>query len=481
MNTMTRDLTRLPRRNARKNSVEDFRLFAKRYLVVPRGAGAGKKLIVRDWQLEMLAGTFCEDYRKFSVFVLPRGNGKSGLIAAVALWHLMSWGDGARVLVVAQNDSSAKRLLRTASRMVELSPELSERLKVTKDQISYPATDSAFLAVASEQSAVEGEDITLGIVDEIGFIDREVYEAVTYSMKREGARLIGIGTPSTPRFKDRAPLWDLVTAGRAGDPDIHLVEYSAPDEADITNVDTWLMCNPGLGDLLAIDDVRSMLPPKTREQEFRRARLGQWVTQSGESFMPDKAWQACARSGVKIPPGTPVVLSLDGSQRWDATVLMMTSVSAVPHQEVLGWWFGDGNEDFEVSHLEVEEKIRRARETYRVRELTADPFLWQRTLQVLEDEGLNVTAFPQHGTRMPRALAEYRAAAMDGKLTHSDDHRLNKHMITAQLVEGGHGLKLAKPSRSEHIDGAIAAVMGYSRAFWLGSKKMNRRTRSFQR
>lgn len=481
MTTKTGDVRPLARRNAKKNSVEDFRLFAKRYLVVPRGSGAGKKLIVRDWQLDMLAGTFCDDYRKFSVFVLPRGNGKSGLIAAVALWHLMSWGDGARVLVVAQNDSSAKRLLRTASRMVELSPELSERLKVTKDQISYPATDSVFLAVASEQSAVEGEDITLGIVDEIGFIDRDVYEAVTYSMKREGARLIGIGTPSTPRFKDRAPLWDLVTAGRAGDPDVHLVEYSAPDEADIKDVETWLMSNPGLGDLLAIDDVRSMLPPKTREQEFRRARLGQWVTQGGESFMPDKSWQACARKGVKIPPGTPVVLSLDGSQRWDATVLIMTSVSSIPHQQVLGWWFGDGNADFEVSHLEVEETIRRARETYRVRELTADPFLWQRTLQVLEDEGLNVTAFPQHGTRMPRALAEYRAAALAGKLTHADDVRLNKHMITAQLVEGGHGLKLAKPSRSEHIDGAIAATMGYSRAFWLGSKKMNRRTRSFQR
>lgn len=481
MTTKTAEFKPLPRRNARKNSVEDFKLFARRYLVVPRGSGAGKKLIVRDWQLEMLSGTFCDDFKKFSIYVLPRGNGKSGLIAAVALWHLMSWGDGARVLVVAQNDSSAKRLLRTAARMVELSPELSERLRVTKDQISYPQTDSVFLAVASEQSAVEGEDITLGIVDEIGFIERDVYEAVTYSMKREGARIIGIGTPSTPRFKDRAPLWDLVTAGRAGDDDIHLVEYGAPMTADITDPEVWQRANPGLGDLLAVDDVRAMLPPKTREVEFRRARLAQWVTQSGESFMPDKAWQKCARPGVKIPPGTPVVLSLDGSQRWDATVLMMTSVSPVPHQQVLGWWFGDGNADYEVSHLEVEEKIRRARETYRVRELTADPFLWQRTLQVLEDEGLNVTTFPQHGTRMPRALAEYRAAALSGKLTHSDDVRLNKHMITAQLVEGGHGLKLAKPSKSEHIDGAIAATMGYSRAFWLGSKKMNKKTRSFQR
>lgn len=471
----------LPRRNARKGSVEDFRLFARRYLVVPRGTGAGKRFIVRDWQLEMLSGPFGDDWRKFSVFVLPRGNGKSGLIAAVALWHLMTWGDGARVLVVAQNDTSARRLLRTAARMVELSPELSERLKVTRTTIEYAATDSTFTAVASEQSAVEGEDVTLGIVDEIGFIERDVYESVTFSMKREGARLIGIGTPSTPRMRDRSPLWDLVQSARAGDPDIHLVEYSAADDLPLDDPETWRAANPGLGDLLAVDDVRAMLPPKTRESEFRRARLGQWVSQTGESFMPAKAWSAAARPGVKIPPGTPVVLSLDGSQRWDATVLTMASVSPVPHIEVVGWWFGEGNADFEVSHLEVEERIRWARDTYRVRELTADPFLWQRTLQVLEDEGMTVSAFPQHGTRMPRALAEFRAAVLAEKVTHSDDHRLNRHVLAAQLVEGGHGLKLAKATKSEHIDGAVAATMAYSRAFWLGSKKMNRRTRSFKR
>ena len=471
----------LPRRNAKKNSVEDFRLFAKRYLTIPRGTGAGKKFLVRDWQQDMLNGTFCDDYKKFTVIVIPRGNGKSGLIAGVALWHLMSWGEGARVLVVAQNDTSARRLLRTAARMVELSPELSERLKVTKDKIEFPATDSTFMAVASEQSAVEGEDITLGIVDEIGFIDRDVYEAVAFSMKRDGARLISIGTPSTPRLRERAPLWDLVSAGRAGDPDIHLVEYAAPENADFKDPKVWYACNPGLGDLLSEDDVKAMLPPKTRENEFRRARLGQWVNSSKESFMPENAWKKCARSGVKIPPGTPIVLSLDGSQRWDATVLMATSVSAKPHQQVVGWWFGEGNADFEVSHLEVEETIRRARETWRVRELSADPFLWQRTLQVMEEEGLNVTTFPQHGTRMPRALAEFRAAALSEKVTHTDDPRLNLHMINAQLVEGGHGLKLAKPTSTMHIDGAVAATIGYSRAFWLGSKKHSKKTRSFQR
>ena len=470
----------IKRRNARKNSVEDFRLFAQAYLVVPRGKGALGKFKARPWQLAMLSKTFDPDeFAKISVYVLPRGNGKSGLIAAVGLWHLFTFGEGARVLVVAQNELSARRLLRTASRMIELSPDLAERVRVYKDRIEFPETDSVFLSVASDQSAVEGEDVTLGIVDEIGFVEREVYESVLLSLKRKGSRLICIGTPSTPRYRDRSPLYDLVMSGRAGDPDVNLVEYSAPDNCALDDRDAWAQANPGLGDLLDADDVRAMLPPKTREAEFRRARLAQWVEQSGESFMPAEDWRECARPGVKIPPGAQVVLALDGSQRWDATVLTVASVSSKPHIQIAGWWFGDGDPNFEVSHAEVEQRIRDLSRLYRVRELTADPHLWQRTLQILDDEGLPVTQFPQHGARMPKALAEFRAAALDGQLTHDDDHRLNRHMLTAQLVEGGHGLKLAKPTKDQHIDAAISSVMAYSRAFWLGSRRHKKKTRSF--
>ena len=379
----------------RSKGVDHFRLFCKRYLKVPKGKGAGKAFAPRDWQLDMVRGLLEGDAHT-SVWVLPRGNGKSGLVAALALHHLFTFGEGARVLVVAQNDASARRLLATARRMVELSEDLSERAKVYKDRIVVPGTDSEFLAVASEQSAVEGEDLTLAIVDEIGFIEREVFEAAMLSTgKREGSKLVAIGTPSTPRMRDRSPLWELVVAGRAGDPSVSLVEYGAPDECSVDDEDAWRVANPALDDWLKREDVRAMAPPKTREAEFRRARLGQWVAQSGESYMPAEAWRKCARKGVAIPPKTPVVLALDGSQRWDATVLVMASVSPVPHLQVAGYWFGEHDPNYEVSHAEVEARVLELASVYNVREVTADPFLWQRTLQELDDEGLRVTKFSQ--------------------------------------------------------------------------------------
>lgn len=474
------DMSPLPWRS-RSKGVDHFRLFCERFLTVPRGNGSGRAFRPREWQLGMVSGLF-EDGPHTHVWVVPRGNGKSGLVAALALHHLFTFGDGARVMVVAQNNQSATRLLKTAQRMVELNDDLAGRCQIFKDKIYVPGSDSEFLAVASEQSAVEGEDLTLAIVDEIGFTERDVFEAALLSTgKREGSRLIGIGTPSTPRMKDRSPLWDLVTAGRAGDPTIGLVEYGAPDGAELDDEDAWAAANPALDDWLKREDVRAMLPPKTREHEFRRARLGQWVTQSGESFVPAESWQACSRPGVPIPEGTPVVLALDGSQRWDATVLTIASCSAKPHIEIAGWWFGEHDPTYEVSHAEVEDRILELAGRYRVREVTADPFLWQRTLQVLDDQGVPVTKFSQSTGRMSPALAEFRAAVLDQKVTHADDYRLNGHMLAAQLVEGGRGMKLAKPSKEQHIDGAVAGVMAYSRAYWLGARKKQKMARSYKR
>ena len=57
------------------------------------------------------------------------------------------------MLVVAQNDLSARRLLRTAARMVELSDDLSERIHVYKERLELSSTDSPMLTVALLASA----------------------------------------------------------------------------------------------------------------------------------------------------------------------------------------------------------------------------------------------------------------------------------------------------------------------------------------
>mgnify|MGYP002724262065 CR=1 FL=1 len=468
-----RDLTPLPWRTRTKGA-RQFALFCKRYLKVPRGKGAKRPFVVRDWQAE-LVGKLLDDRRHLNVWVLPRGNGKSGLAAAIALHHLfMSGEEGARVIIVAQDERRASALLRTAARMVETSDELDGRAMVYKDRIVVPGTDSQLLALPAEAHRVEGEDASLVIVDEIGFVPRETFEAALLSAgKREHSQVLCIGTPSPPRWRDKSPLLDLVLAGRSGTDDtMTLVEYGAPPGCDLKDEGAWAAANPAFGDWLTPDVFRANLPPKTREAEFRRARLGQWVQHDDTAFVTEQQWGALARPGVAIPPGTPVVLALDGSQRDDSTALLVLSVSRVPHVVVGGLWEPSRDDALdEVVVADVEDRIRELAATYRVRELVADPWGWNRTLQVLADEGLPVSQFNQNTSRLTPATTDLHAAIVDGKLTHDGDPDLARHVLAATVDANDRGIRLKKTNHTLKIDAAAALVMGYSRADWLASNK----------
>lgn len=474
-----------------KEGVESLNWFCEEYLTIPRGHGAGGSMKLRDWQLDMCS-TLYEAETSLAVWVLPRGQGKSGISAAIALHYLFNPSHmGGRVAIVAQDERSAIRLLKTASRMVELNPQLASRATIYRDRVVIPGTDSELVALPAEAHRVEGADLDLAILDEIGFMPAATYEAAVFSVgKVDGGKVLAIGTPSPAKFRDVSPLWDLVVRGRAdkSDKSYRLVEYGAPANLPIDSPETWRLANPAFNEKdgwLTEASIKAQLPPKTRELEFRRARLGQWVESSSEpAFIPEK-WNSCARPGVAIPKGSRVVLALDGSVSGDSTAILVGSVSSKPHFQPGGLWepHKSDNPDEQVSHLEVEDRIIELAKFYNVVEVVADPFRWQRSLQVLAEAGLPVGQFPQTTHRLTPATNDLRAAINNGLITHSDDVDLNSHVLRASVEETTRGLKLGKPSEKEKIDYAACLIMAYSRCQWLGKKsdKQKKKVKGFRR
>lgn len=480
------DLSAIPW-NFELTGADSLSWFTESYLTVPRGKGAGGPLLIRPWQYNMCE-TLYNPGTSLAVWVIPRGNGKSGISAAIALHAIFDpRNHGKRVAIVAQDERSALRLLKSAARMVELSPALSSRATVYRDSIIIPGSDSQLVALPAEAHRVEGSDLDLAILDEIGFMPKATFEAAVFSVgKTDGGKVLAIGTPSPAKFKEISPLWDLVVRGRSNPTDIsmQLVEFGAPQNAPIDSPETWAIANPAYGDWLSESAVRAQLPPISRELEFRRARLGQWLDSSSEpAFNPD-GWKKQARPGVKIPRGTRVVLALDGSMNGDSTAIVVGSVSSKPHFQIGGLWEPEKESpDYEVSHLEVEERIMELAEEFTVVEVVADPFRWQRSLQVLAEQGLPVSQFPQTAQRLTPATNDLRAAVNNGGLTHGDEPRFNEHVLRTSVEESTRGLKLAKPSKKLKIDLAACLIMCYSRCQWLGSKnnKKNRKVRAFKR
>ena len=246
----------------------------------------------------------------------------------------------------------------------------------------------------------------------------KVWEVVLLaSGKRETSLTLAIGTPS--RHGVESVMWDLRSYALANpdDDSFRFTEFAAPTGCDLDDEEAWKIANPALGDFLFIDSFRAALPPKTREATFRRARLGQWVD-ADDAWMPAEAWGAQA-TGEGIPDGAPVVLALDGSFSNDHTAITAVTIDPKPHTDKAGHWYNPGDQDWRVDVLEVEEHIRKLCKRWRVKEIAADPYRWQRTLQVLAREGLPVVEFPQSAPRMTPATTGVYEAVINGQLTHS--------------------------------------------------------------
>ena len=100
---------------------------------------------------------------------MPRGNGKSTLVASLALHELMEGGEGATVVV---DERQAGIVFNIARRMVELSDELADRVHVYKDRLVVPSRGTTFACLPAAPAGLEGLDYTLAICDEIGVLTR---------------------------------------------------------------------------------------------------------------------------------------------------------------------------------------------------------------------------------------------------------------------------------------------------------------------
>ena len=348
----------------RSTGAARFRSFCDRFVRVPKGSNAKAKLRLRDWQLELISSIEDADpMPRTAGWMLPRGSGKSTLVAAYGLYRFFADGEGSVVVVVAVDERQAGIVFNIARRMIELDEDLSARVQVFKEKLYWPATDSYFHCLPASPASLEGLDYTLAILDEAGVASREAYEVLTLAQgKRPKSTLVAIGTPG-PDPNDQV-LVDLRTAAADHPEDKSLVwrEFSASGFEDhpVDCEHCWSLANPALDDFLHRDALVALLPPKTREATFRRARLCQFVTELDGAFLPAGVW-ADLGTGEPVPDGADVVLAFDGSFSDDTTALLVGTVSTVPHfDKVKVWEKPSGDDTYRVPVAEVEDEIRNA-------------------------------------------------------------------------------------------------------------------------
>ncbi len=261
-------------------------------LHVPKGKGARSRLRLRPWQRAIVRTVLAPGVRT-AVVAIPRGNGKSTLAAALGLWALVDGPEGAEVPIVAGvSERQARIAFNTARRMVELDTELVARVQIFQDRLYMPHHDASLFPLPADADALLGANPTMTLVDELGVIDAEVFEAMRLaSGKRAESTLLAIGTP--PR-EPESIMRTLVEHGRLEeDPTFALVEYAAPATSPVDDRQAWKQANPALGDFL-YEDVSSASGSANRRKRG-------WIPRRGprarvQICTPPMATTSCSRS-----------------------------------------------------------------------------------------------------------------------------------------------------------------------------------------
>jgi phage terminase large subunit-like protein len=452
-----------------------FYEFCCRYLLL----GDGSALVPRPWQIDIVSQVFDPQPRpRLAAVAMPRGNGKSSLAAAVAVWVLMTV-PGASVDVVAVDERQAGLIFGMAAKLIARHDELECRVSAYKDRLVVPGTESEMTCLPGTPAALEGRNPTLCVVDEGGRVATEAYEVVALaSGKQAESTVLVLGTPGPRPDNVLAGFRDHSLAHPDDTAQVYVEISAAGSEDHPTDcVHCWELANPALDDFLYRDALAALQPPKMTESHFRRVRLVQWVNDNENPFVTADVWDALG-TGESVPDGADVILALDGSHSRDCTALVVATVSATPHVATYRLFKPEDNPDHRIDVLAVEQAIRDACQRWNVREVAADPHRWTRTLQVLAAEGIPVMEIPQSGRRLTAMTTDLHSAIVNERLTHSGDPDLRDHVLAASVVDTADGgLKLGKAGRSKdapRIDLAAALVMAYSRATWHGSKKKKR-------
>ena len=200
-------------------------------------------LELEPFQTKIVREVFSD--RREALILLPRGNGKSTLLAAIALWHLLSTREP-RIAIGAASREQAATLFDIA-RTMAAHPSIASRVEITRREIRTPA--GWLRVVASDGPKQHGLILSLAIVDELhAHRDAELYTALrTGMLKRRDARIVTISTAGADddsalgELRRRA--LELPKVQRKGayieatGPNLALLEWTLPESASIDDME----------------------------------------------------------------------------------------------------------------------------------------------------------------------------------------------------------------------------------------------------
>ena len=243
--------------------------FIERFCRHSKGEWAGKPVKLELFQKAFIQALYGFTDRKTGLrryreafFLVGRKNGKSTLLAGLALYMLIADGEGgAEVYSTATKYAQARLLFDEAHNMVKQSPDLSRHMKKRKADLYYVPSMSKLQPLARNSDTLDGLNASFVIMDELhGVKDRNLYEVMRQSQSaRRQPLLVMITTAGTVReciFDEMYEHACTVADGAIADDTFLPILYELDSRNEWTDPAAWIKANPSLGAIKKTDDLR---------------------------------------------------------------------------------------------------------------------------------------------------------------------------------------------------------------------------------
>jgi phage terminase large subunit-like protein len=432
----------------------------------------GRPLAIEPFQRELLSDYF--DGVVETLVILSKKNGKSTLLAALALFHLITTVD-AECVIGASSRDQATILYDQAAGFVRRSPGLQERVLVKRGyrEIRSRRHAGRVRVLAADVDTADGVIPTLALVDEL----HRHRSADLYGVFRDGLgpRHGQMVTISTAGDHELSALGQMRAAAhrmpalsregrhlyaRASDGSFALHEWALDGTDDVDDMTTVKLVNPAswqsIEALARRHDSPSMLP-----WQWARFACGIW-TGAEAWWVRAEEWHAAAIESA-FGRGDRIAIGFDGSRHGDATGIVGCRIDDALLVPLGVWEAPKGVREWDVPTSEVDAAIANAMETFDVVRGYFDPPLWQSEIDAWAREYGEpaIVRYPTNRARFMQAAERFRTDVIEGHVHHAEDERLTRHVLNAQVREARGGYYLDKSSSTEKIDLAVAAVLAY--------------------
>jgi phage terminase large subunit-like protein len=444
---------------------------------------------------------------------IAKKNGKTELAAGAALYQLFADREAnGEVYGCAADRAQARIVFDVAVDMIDQSPALKKRAKLTKSQhlIRDTVSGSFYKVVSAESYTKHGINLSACIFDELhAQPNRDLWDVMTFGAGDARRQPIWWIITTAGDDPDRVSVcWEQheyavkLLAGDVVDPTWYPVVYGY-DGDDIYNEENWATANPSLGQTFTLETVRAAAD-KARERPaderlFRWLRLNQWITTKLTTWLPlslfdetEGAWKRTELAGLECYLGLDLSSTTDLSalclifppqgvltewrviwECWIPADNMRERVirDRVPYDRwaALGWVTPtEGNV---IDYTKIEEKILEYQKLYRIKELVSDPALATMLLQRLMAAGIECLPLPQTFVMLTDPMNLLESMLKNRQMSHEAHPVARWCFGNTSVAKNGQGyIKYVKETkgqsvmRTKRIDLTTAWVCALARA-----------------